>query len=111
MFSGGLKSLRLSEKAKVEDKGDSLVLFARKVSLIRREDSSAPFGEVLQRLIDEGVRFNGKLVHRTLLQASAEKVLGQIQREFGRSVWAESYTKLARVSRSCVKYRRIAVWG
>ncbi|CAK9059821.1 Uncharacterized protein SCF082_LOCUS31619, partial [Durusdinium trenchii] len=107
-------SLRLSEKAKVEDKGDSFVLFAKKVSLIRREHSSAPFGEFLQKLIDEGIRFNGKLVHRTLLQAvqsvdslltpSAEKVLGQTQREFGRSVWAESYTKLARVSQSCVKY-------
>ena len=118
-----LESLTINEKSKQGNTSDTFIMFARKVQALESHFSQTSKGaiskkDLLQTLVGKGVRFNGAKLNRTILEGAqktanmmsdgAVDVLSKIQRQFGREVFSNHYSKLTRLCARCAK--QIALW-
>ncbi|CAE7238471.1 Cdkl4, partial [Symbiodinium natans] len=113
-----LKSLIESESVKIPELADSFQDFSYKVMRIQTkylsEGDEIKQSQLLNLLQDDGVRFNGASVNKTMLQGALAvattldpvdgvKILTRIHREHGRDILSNGYTKLARVTQIASK--------
>ena len=113
-----LNSLRLSEKMKAGEAGDSFQLFAKKLGHLA-DEKNVKMGSLLPQLSEDKISFNKAPVNKTMLAAAeklysvltpgVERALLATQREFGRSIWSQHYNNLMRLVQICGK--QIQTWG
>ena len=118
-----LESLTVNERSKQGNTSDTFIMFARKVQALEnhfnaKSKSAISKKDLLSTLLAKGVRFNGAKLNRTILEGAqktasmmtdnAVSLLSKIQREFGREVFSNHYSKLTRLCARCSK--QTALW-
>ena len=108
-----LEILTVNDKSRQGSNSDTFLMFAKKVQCIERQQAATTKKDLLQSLISKNVRFNGTKINKTVLDGAlkvagmlsdaSSEILSRIQREHGRDVFSNNYSKLARLCTRCQK--------